>query len=72
MKYFSIPVFLISFFIGILIVYNTSPDAREIMVYPTPDNVGDLLYRGNAENCFNFSYEQVKCPGTSVKKIPVQ
>ena len=37
MKLFSFPVFLISFAIGILIVYLTSPP-RPIMVYPT-DNV---------------------------------
>ena len=74
MKLFSLPVFLISFSIGMLIVYLTSPPPREIMVYPTPENVGDLLYRDNANQCYRFMPKEVACPKdkAEVKKVPPQ
>ena len=74
MKLFSLPVFLISFSIGMLIVYLTSPPPREIMVYPTPENVGDLLYRDNADQCYRFMPKEVACPKdkSTIKKVPPQ
>lgn len=74
MKFFSFPVFLISFAIGVLIVYLTSAAPRQIMVYPTPENVGDLLYKDKADACYRFMPKEVSCPRdeTQVKKIPPQ
>ena len=74
LKLFSLPVFLISFSIGVLIVYLTSPPPREIMVYPTPENVDDLLYRDKAESCFRFSPQEVQCPKNEadIKKVGPQ
>lgn len=74
MKLISLPVFLISFALGMLIVYLTSPPPREIMVYPTPENVGELLYRDNADQCYRFMPTEVKCPAdkSKVKKVPPQ
>ena len=71
MKFFSFPVFLISFTLGILIVYATSPPPREIMVYPSLDNVGDLLYKDNANQCYSFIPKEVSCPKdeTMIKKV---
>lgn len=71
MKLISLPVFLISFAIGILIVYLTSPPPREIMVYPTPENVGDLLYKDKAGQCYHFNYNEVKCPSDKSKMVSV-
>ena len=74
MKLFSLPVFLISFAIGVFIVYLTSPPPREIMVYPTPENVGELLYKDNADQCYKFLPDQVSCPKdeSKIRKIPPQ
>lgn len=74
MKLFSFPVFLISFAIGVFIVYLTSPPPREIMVYPTPENVGQLLYKDNADQCYKFLPDQVSCPKdeSKIRKIPPQ
>jgi hypothetical protein len=74
LKLFSFPVFLISFSIGVLVVYLTSPPPREIMVYPTPENVGDLLYRDKAQSCFRFTPKEVQCPKdeTHIKKVGPQ
>ena len=74
MKLFSFPVFLISFAIGILIVYLTSPPPRPIMVYPTPENVSELLYRDQASQCYRFMPKEVKCSSKSktMSQIPPQ
>lgn len=74
MKLFSFPVFLISFAIGMLIVYLTSPPPRPIMVYPTPDNVSELLYRDKADQCYRFMPKEVKCPAdvNEVSHVPPQ
>lgn len=74
MKLFSLPVFLISFAIGVFVVYLTSPPPREIMVYPTPENVGELLYKDNADQCYKFLPDQVSCPKdeSKIRKIPPQ
>ena len=74
LKLFSLPVFLISFAIGVLVVYLTSSPPREIMVYPTLENVGDLLYRDKADSCFRFTPREVSCPKNKaeIKKIQPQ
>jgi hypothetical protein len=66
LKLFSLPVFIISFSIGVLIVY--------LMVYPTPENVGDLLYRDKAQSCFRFTPNETQCPKdeTHIKKVGPQ
>ena len=71
MKLFSIPVFLISFAIGVLIVYLTNPPPREIIVYPTPENVGELLYKDRANQCYRFIPKEVKCPSDKNKKVNI-
>lgn len=74
LKLFSLPVFLISFAIGVLIVYLTSPPPREIMVYPTPENVGEVLYKDTANQCYQFIPNEIKCPNDDkeITSIPPQ
>jgi len=73
-KYISIQVFIISFFIGGLIVYLQSPLREKIFVYPTPYNNKDIEYKDKNDNCFMFKYKEVKCPldKQNIKKIPMQ
>ena len=71
MKLISIPVFLISFAIGVLIVYLTNPPPREIMVYPTPENVGELLYKDRANQCYRFIPKEVKCSSNKNKTVNI-
>ena len=73
-KYIDVRVFIISFAIGLLVVYMTSPDQRIIRVYPTPENVDLMLYRDKANQCFAFEHTEVKCPMNplEISTIPVQ
>ena len=68
-KYINIPVFIVSFLIGLFAVYfSMSSDMRKIYVYPTPENVNILQFKDNADNCFVFKETEVTCP-TDESKI---
>jgi hypothetical protein len=73
-SYINIRVFLISFAVGIFVMYVLMPDLRKIYVYPTPENVDILLYRDNTGHCFRFDEQQVPCPTNKsmINHIPVQ
>ena len=74
MKYISIPVFILSFAIGILFVYLSEASKKEIVVYPTPNNKGIFQYKDSVFNCFDFSIKKTKCPSNTndIKVISIQ
>ena len=71
LKYINISVFIISFAIGIFAVYTTLPDKKQIIVYPSPDNVQHIQYKDKAGNCFQFVETKISCPETPLK-TPIQ
>lgn len=73
-KYINIPVFIISFTIGLFVVYMTAMDTKTIYVYPTPENQELMLYRDKANQCFAFEQTEVPCPANplEISKIPIQ
>ena len=74
LNYISIPVFLISFAIGLFFVYILGPEMKTIYIYPSPESVGKVLFKDKAENCFYFQEETVECPkdDSLISKIPIQ
>ena len=73
-NYISIPVFLISFAIGLFFVYVLGPEIKTVFIYPSPENVNKILFKDKADNCFSFHEETVDCPkdATLISKIPMQ
>jgi len=73
-KYISIPIFLISFAVGIFFVYILGPEMKTIYVYPTPENVDRILFKDKADNCFKFVEEVIQCPKDKnlISSIPIQ
>jgi len=73
-NYISLPIFLISFAIGLLFVYMFGPETRTVYVYPTPENVDKILYKDKANNCFQFEEENIECPSdpSKITDIPIQ
>jgi hypothetical protein len=74
LDHISIPIFLISFALGIFFVYVLGPEMKTIYVYPTPENVNKILFKDKANNCFKFVEEIVDCPKNKklISTIPIQ
>jgi len=74
MQSISIPLFIVSFLIGMVYIYLSNPPTRTITIYPTIDNLGKFQYKDRADNCFAFIPNEKKCPfmSNSIKKIPIQ
>jgi hypothetical protein len=73
-RYISIPVFLISFAIGLFFIYILGPEMKDIFIYPSPETVNKVLFKDKADNCFYFEEEEVKCPSdkTHIFSLPIQ
>lgn len=63
-KYISLPIFLISFAIGLLCIYVIGPEVKQIHIYPSPDNYKTLQYKDISGQCFQFKPTEVKCDST--------
>ena len=74
LNYISIPVFIISFSIGLFFVYVLGPKMKKIIIYPSPENVNKVLFKDNADNCFYFKPVEVSCPSdeSKITGIPIQ
>jgi hypothetical protein len=74
MKFFHFPTFILSFAIGIFIVYSIGPDKKEIVIYPSEDTLSKVQYQDDTNTCFTFDIEKTKCPlnPDNVLDIPIQ
>lgn len=73
-KYVSLPVFIVSFSIGLFFVYVLGPEIKTIHVYPSPQNYMKTQYKDDSNQCFQFKPVETDCPLNpfSVKTVPVQ
>jgi hypothetical protein len=74
LNYISIPIFLISFAIGMFFIYIWGPENKIVYVYPSPENIDKMLFKDKADNCFYFDQQEVECPKNEslISKIPIQ
>lgn len=74
LNYISLPIFLISFAIGLFFIYILGPQMKTIYIYPTPENVNKILFKDKADNCFYFEEENTECPKDKslLSYIPIQ
>jgi hypothetical protein len=74
LHYISLPVFLISFTLGLFFIYILGPEMKTIYIYPSPENVDKVLFKDKADNCFYFEEEPFECPNDEslISNIPIQ
>ena len=73
-NYISLPIFLVSFAIGVFFIYILGPEMKTIYIYPSPENVDKVLFKDKADNSFYLKQEEVKCPKdeSQISSIPIQ
>jgi hypothetical protein len=72
-RFIKLHIFLLAFVFGLFVVYVIMPEEKKIYVYPTPENIDQIQYKDNADNCFDITQEEVNCNNYSgVEKIPMQ
>lgn len=66
--------FLISFGIGIFIVYISTPLPEVIIMYPTPDNYRNYIYKDINQICYQYDMIKTTCPKKKdeIYSIPIQ
>jgi hypothetical protein len=74
LNYISLPIFLVSFAVGLFFIYILGPEMKTIYIYPSPENVNKVLFKDKADNCFYFEEEVVECPKDTslISHIPIQ
>jgi len=53
--------FLLSLFIGIMILYSIHPRPKVIIKYPTIMNVSKNIYKDDKGTCYNYKKEEIDC-----------
>lgn len=67
--------FILALAIGLFFVYITNDNVPDvILMYPTPDNAGKIIYKDNGNVCYKYKSEEIKCPKntTKIKQMPLQ
>lgn len=74
MRIFNFKAFIISLAIGLFITYTINTNEEEIFVYPTLENINELVYKDKANHCFKFKAEKIECPTQleKINNIPIQ
>lgn len=74
MNYISLPIFFISFIVGLVFVFFLGPETKTIYVYPNPSNYLKTFYKDSVGQCFQFKPTETKCPinPLSIKTVPIQ
>jgi hypothetical protein len=70
-KYISLPIFLVSFAIGLFGIYIVGPEFKTIYIYPNPDNYEKYLFKDNSNQCFQIKPVETEC-SLFAKEYPVQ
>jgi len=53
--------FIVSMFVGIMILYVVHPEPKVIIKYPTIDNLQKNIYKDDKGTCYSYKKEEVIC-----------
>ena len=72
-SYINLKWFIMSFVLGIFMVYCTAAKPTIIIKYPTPENSDELVFKDDVENCYKFNTKLISCPkNKKIPNIPIQ
>ena len=72
LDHFNLKYFLISFCVGIMVVYITQPKTQIVHKFPSPMTI-EQKYRDGANNCYKFEAEEVECtPGAELQPVVLE
>lgn len=73
-KYINMYVFLTSLALGLFLVYIFDAEDKQIVIYPTEENIELIQYRDKVGNCFSAKQQRVVCPAnrSDISQIPMQ
>lgn len=60
LDHIDLKYFLISFCVGIMVVYITQPKTQVVYKFPSPMTI-EQKYQDGANNCYKFDVEEVQC-----------
>lgn len=60
---------IISFGVGLLMTYLIKPAPKIIIKFPSPYNVGNVMYRDKSDMCFMYKSEAIACDQEDQKSI---
>ena len=65
--------FIISVFVGFILIKIIPNNIKDIVIYPTPDNSKNVQYKDLSNQCFEFEPQEVSCGDyDDIKQIPFQ
>jgi len=53
--------FIVSLFVGILILYVIHPEPKIVIRYPTIDNMVETVYKDDKGTCYNYKKSEIVC-----------
>jgi len=74
LRFFNAYYFAFGLLIGLFYTYIQDPSPTIVYKYPTPDNVGQIIYQDKAGVCYKYGLEKVECPEdqSQMTKQPIQ
>lgn len=62
--------FLVSFAVGIFVVYIMTPPPDVVLKFPSPYNAGKVTYMDKSNTCYQYEAQSVEC-GSQTKPQPI-
>ena len=70
LKYIDLHFFVISFALGLLMVYCSTPPKQIVNKFPTPANAKSTIYKDGGDGCYKYEAVATKCEG-DVRDQPI-
>lgn len=73
-NYINPLAFFVALAIGLFFTYIYAPKKKIIIKWPTPENVGKLVYKDYSDLCYKYNANEIACPDdkTQIKNNSIQ